>query len=240
LRASLYPSLPPQETPPAAPAPPSPSNANATRRSAGADAAHDASDGEAEEQEQEHQAGAEKDALESDELAQCWLEVFAEAGLPHAACEAYALGFSRHGVDDSNAGALTDAELEANGIADASHRATILGLVAGLVEQQQERGLEQEQGAMPGAAQGHDAPAPAGKAPTWEDVRAAERDLAAEITKVDRLTGAIAKILAGDTDKQRALRARLAQERARRAELRAERAQRAAQRTLERARKGSL
>ena len=82
--------------------------------------------------------------------------------------------------------------------------------------------------------------APAGKAPTWEDVRAAERDLAAEINKVDRLTGAIAKILAGDTDKQRALRARLALERARRAELRAERAQRAAQRTLERARKGSL
>mmetsp|Transcript_17705 Transcript_17705/g.31239 ORF Transcript_17705/g.31239 Transcript_17705/m.31239 type:complete len:373 (+) Transcript_17705:135-1253(+) len=166
--------------------------------------------------------------LESDELAKVWYEVLEQVGLPKHDAERYALGFSENGIDDSNANILTDTDLEEHGISNPEHRKIILHLIRAFWESQHPDALVA-------------GPAAAGQAPStvdWQDVKAAEQSLGQEIARIDQMESKIAKILAGDTDRQRAFRARLATERANREAERDERRRqhklRKAKRTVER------
>mmetsp|Transcript_16310 Transcript_16310/g.31646 ORF Transcript_16310/g.31646 Transcript_16310/m.31646 type:complete len:413 (+) Transcript_16310:153-1391(+) len=156
--------------------------------------------------------------FEQDELAQCWFEVFREVGLSESVAKMYAIGFSKYGIDDSNAGSLTEEDLAAHGIANAQHRGIIMRLIQGLLQHQQ------DQAALEGAASA----APTQERPqpdevvSWDEVDRQQHKMQAEIEKVDRLEANLAKILAGDTDRQRAFKARLARERSLREEERSE------------------
>jgi len=175
-------------------------------------------------QDNEAVADKEKPSFEEDELAQCWFEAFTQAGLPDDAAKPYALGFSKYGIDDTNAESLTDEDLQEHGISNKSHREMILGLIQSLLESQRESQNNAGEEEI-----------------DWDKVEKQQRMLQAEIQHVDMIQDKISKILAGDTERQREFRARLAKERARRdaerEEAKAEFALKKAQRTLDRVKK---
>ncbi|GBG28674.1 Hypothetical Protein FCC1311_048952 [Hondaea fermentalgiana] len=180
-------------------------------------------------------------SFEKDELAQCWYEVFCEVGLPASVAKMYSIGFSKFGIDDQNAGDLTDEDLAANGVANAQHRQIIMRLIQGLLEHQQ------DQAALDAVSSGVEVDAAQSaeddqqKEVSWEEVDRQQHKLQEEIAKVDRLEANLARILAGDTDRQRAFKARLAKERAareqEREQTRRDHALRKAKRAMERVQK---
>jgi len=175
--------------------------------------------------------------FEKDELAQCWYDVFREVGLPESVSKMYAIGFSHHGIDDENAHTLTDEDLKAHGVLNAQHRDIILRLIEGLLRHQR----EQEEAEQAAEAASKSTADQLKQDIDWDQVEKQRKMVQKEIDKVEELEENLAKILAGDTDRQRAFRKRLAKERAKRDKERAENRRKnvmaRAQRAIERGKK---
>lgn len=151
-------------------------------------------------------------------LERIWFSLLLKDGFTIPDAAKYATGLASNGVDETVAVELDDDMLKRGGITDSSHREQILCMIDRMVGHDSDDGTDQDEVADENVDLEHemnntDAPeelsvdvAEGANLPTDGDVDKARRDIEVSLEHYNMFQAKLAKVLSGDTKKQREAR----------------------------------